>query len=89
MGEETDDFGETVRLEDVEELEGFLQRAWTDSMRKHIVKRTISNPYEPSIMRSTRSATFAMSTMELRSLLHSTKVILFFFPLTTVTGPCM
>lgn len=49
---------------------------------------TISKPYDPSIMRRTRSAIFPMSIIELRSLLHSMKVILFFFPATTVTGPC-
>ena len=38
-------------------------------------------------MSKTRSATLPMSIMLFRSLLHSTKVRRFFFPLTTVIGP--
>ena len=49
--------------------------------------RTISKPYEPSIMSRTRSAILPMSMIEFKSLLHSMKVMRFFFPLTTVTGP--
>lgn len=50
-------------------------------------ERTISKPKDPSIMRRTKSTTFAMSIMELRSLLHSMKVSRRFFPPTTVIGP--
>jgi len=38
------------------------------------LERTISKPKDPSIMRSTRSATLAISIMALRSLAHSMKV---------------
>lgn len=51
------------------------------------MKCTISKPKEPSIISKTKSAIFPMSIIELRSLLHSIKVSLLFFPLTTVTGP--
>jgi len=50
-------------------------------------KHTISNPKEASTNSRTRSATFPMSIIELRSLLHSTNVSLRRFPLTTVMGP--
>lgn len=55
----------------------------------HIIqrKRTISNPNDASIINSTKSATFPISIILFRSLLHSTNVSLRFFPLTTVMGP--
>ena len=50
-------------------------------------EQTISKPKEPSIIKSTKSTTLPMSIIELRSLLHSMKVIRRFFPPTTVIGP--
>jgi len=50
-------------------------------------KHTISNPKDASTSNRTRSATFPMSIMELRSLLHSMNVSLRRFPLATVMGP--
>lgn len=50
-------------------------------------KTSISKPNEASMSSSTKSATLAKSIIELMSLLHSTMVILLFFPVTNVTGP--
>lgn len=52
-----------------------------------ITAHTISNPKDASTNNRTRSATFPISIIELRLLLHSTNVSLRRFPLTTVTGP--
>ena len=48
---------------------------------------TISKPREPSTMSNKRSAIFPISTIQLRSLLHLTKVSRFILPLTIVIGP--
>lgn len=48
---------------------------------------TISNPKEASTNNRIKSATFPMSIIELRSLLHSKNVSLRRFPLITVIGP--
>lgn len=50
---------------------------------------SISNPKLASHRSKTKSATLAKSIIELTSLLHSIRVILRFFPVTTVTGPLM
>ena len=45
VGEHADDFGEAMRLEDVEELERFLGRVRTQNRAEHTtIGRTISNP---------------------------------------------
>jgi hypothetical protein len=82
MGEETEDFGETVRLKDIEEFKGFLHLSEILSF-----ERTISNPKLPSIINSTKSTTLPRSIMLLRSFPHSTKVIRRVLPETTVIGP--
>ena len=87
VSEDANDLRKPVRLEDIEKLKGFLRRVSEQSLYDDLQRRTISNPYEPSIMSRTRSATLAISIIELRSLLHSINVMRFFLPLTTVMGP--
>jgi hypothetical protein len=61
-----------------------------ESVREHrlaIGHATISKPKLASIINSTRSATFPMSIIELRSLLHSMRVRRRFLPETIVIGP--
>ena len=88
MGEYTDDLWETMGLQYVEEFKCFLvSTSVIPSRTSTIETRTISNPNDASTNNRTRSATFPMSIIELRSLLHSTNVSLRRFPLTTVIGP--
>jgi hypothetical protein len=89
MGEHANNFGKAMSLENVEEFESFLvdDNVSMNGGSTSGKSQTISKPKEPSIISKTKSAILPMSIIELRSLLHSMKVSLRFFPVTTVIGP--
>lgn len=86
MTKDTNNFGKPVRLKNIEEFKRFLDVS-VSLVNLARLGPTISNPKLASIIRSTKSAIFPMSIIELRSLLHSIIVSLLFFPATSVMGP--